>query len=168
MKWKQGLGAIALAFAICGVNAPAGHAQTTVKHIQSAASPLATAVWAGDTLYVSGQLGSPVTPADTAKGTPAVYGDTKAQSMSSLTKIQAILKEQGLDMGDVVMMHVFLAGDPANGGKLDFAGMMASYTQFFGTKEQPNKPARSAMQVAALAAPWALVEIEVIAAKSKK
>jgi enamine deaminase RidA (YjgF/YER057c/UK114 family) len=43
--------------------------------------------------------------------------------------------------------------------------MMAAYTKFFGTKEQPNKPARSAMQVAALAAPWALVEIEVIAVK---
>jgi len=141
---------------------------TTVKHLQPGNGPIASAVWVGDTLYVSGQLASPVTPADTAKGTPAVYGDTKAQSLSSLTKIQAILKEQGLDMGDVVMMHVFLAGDPANGGKLDFAGMMASYTQFFGTKEQPNKPARSAMQVAALAAPWALVEIEVIAAKSKK
>jgi enamine deaminase RidA (YjgF/YER057c/UK114 family) len=87
--------------------------------------------------------------------------------MSALTKIEAILKEQGLGMGDVVMMHVFLAGDPANGGKLDFAGMMASYTQFFGTKDQPNKPARSAMQVAALAAPGALVEIEVIAVKPK-
>jgi enamine deaminase RidA (YjgF/YER057c/UK114 family) len=64
------------------------------------------------------------------------------------------------------MMHVYLAGDPEKGGKLDFPGMMAAYTRFFGTKEQPNKPARSAMQVAALAAPWALVEIEVIAAKS--
>jgi enamine deaminase RidA (YjgF/YER057c/UK114 family) len=58
-------------------------------------------------------------------------------------------------------------GDPGMGGKLDFAGMMASYTQFFGTKEQPNKPARSAFQVAALAAPWALLEIEVIAVKGK-
>jgi len=44
--------------------------------------------------------------------------------------------------------------------------MMAAYTRFFGTKDQPNKPARSAMQVAALAAPWALVEIEVIAVRS--
>jgi enamine deaminase RidA (YjgF/YER057c/UK114 family) len=66
------------------------------------------------------------------------------------------------------MMHVFLVGDPAKGGKLDFAGMMAAYTKFFGTKEQPNKPARSAMQVAALAAPWALVEIEVIAVKGSE
>jgi enamine deaminase RidA (YjgF/YER057c/UK114 family) len=62
------------------------------------------------------------------------------------------------------MMHVYLAADPAT-GKMDFAGFMGAYTQFFGTKDQPNKPARSAMQVAALAAPGALVEIEVIAVK---
>jgi enamine deaminase RidA (YjgF/YER057c/UK114 family) len=142
-------------------------AQVKVTHLQTEKSPIASGVWAGDTLYLSGQLASPITPADAAKGTPAVYGDTKAQSLSALTKIQALLTEQGLTMGDVVMMHVFLAGDPANGGKLDFAGMMASYGQFFGTSAQPNKPARSAMQVAALAAPWALVEIEVIAVKSK-
>jgi len=85
--------------------------------------------------------------------------------MSSLLKIKAALEDQGLGMGDVVMMHVYLAGDPAKGGKLDFAGMNAAYTQFFGTKDQPNKPGRSAMQVAALAAPWALVEIEVIAVR---
>src|ERR1700730_11119772 len=80
---------------------------TSVKHIQTANGAIASAVWAGDTLYVSGQLGSPVTPADASKGTPAAYGDTKTQSMSALTKIDAILKEQGLSMGDVVMMHVF-------------------------------------------------------------
>jgi len=147
--------------------AAAAEAQVAVKHLQTERAAIASAVWAGDTLYVSGQLANPITPADPAKGTPAVYGDTKAQSLSALQKIEAILKEEGLGMKDVVMMHVFMAGDPANGGKLDFAGMMASYTQFFGTKEQPNKPARSAMQVAALAAPGALVEIEVIAVKSK-
>ena len=121
----------------------------------------------GDTLYLSGQLASPVTPADPAKGTPAVYGDTQAQALSALEKIQGLLQAQGLDMKDVVKMTVFLAGDPAKGGKLDFAGLQTSYLQFFGTKEQPNKPARSAVQVAALAAPWALIEIEVIAVKSK-
>ena len=139
-----------------------------VKHLQpNEKSPIATGVWAGDTLYLSGQLASPVTPADAAKGTPAVYGDTKTQSLSALNKIEALLKEQGLDMKDVVKMTVFLAGDPAMGNKLDFAGLQASYTQFFGTADQPNKPARSAFQVAALAAPWALVEIEVIAVRSK-
>ena len=142
-------------------------AQTSVKHIQTATAAIATAVWAGDTLYVSGQLPNAIQPADASKGISAVYGDTKAQSLSALQKIDAILKEQGLGMKDVVMMHVYLAGDPAKGNTLDFQGMMAAYTQFFGTTEQPNKPARSAMQVAALAAPGALVEIEVIAVKSK-
>ena len=137
-----------------------------VRHIQDSDRPIATGVWAGDTLYLSGQLASPITPADAAKGTAAVYGDTEAQTMSTLTKIQAALKAEGLTMADVAMMHVYLAGDPAKEGKLDFPGMMAAYTRFFGTKEQPNKPARSAMQVAALAAPWALVEIEVIAVKT--
>jgi enamine deaminase RidA (YjgF/YER057c/UK114 family) len=146
-------------------SAQAANAQSSVRHIQDADRPIATGVWVGDTLYLSGQLASPVTPADPAKGTAAVYGDTEVQTMSTLTKIEAALKTEGLTMGDVVMMHVYLAGDPAKGGKLDFAGMMASYIKFFGTKDQPNKPARSAMQVAALAAPWALVEIEVIAVK---
>lgn len=142
-------------------------AQVTVKHLQpNEKSPIANGVWAGDTLYLSGQLASPLAPADAAKGTPADYGDTKAQALSALNKIQALLKEQGLDMKDVVKMTVFLAADPKL-GKLDFPGLQASYTQFFGTAAQPNKPARSAMQVAALAAPWALVEIEVIAVRSK-
>jgi enamine deaminase RidA (YjgF/YER057c/UK114 family) len=153
----------ALAAVPCGMQA-----QVVVKHLQpNPAAAIANGVWAGDTLYLSGQLASPVTPADAAKGTAAVYGDTKTQALSALNKIQALLKAEGLDMKDVVKMTVFLAGDPANGGKLDFAGLQASYTQFFGTKDQPNKPARSAMQVAALAAPWALVEIEVIAVKGK-
>ena len=142
--------------------------QVKVEHIQKANRPIATAVWAGNTLYLSGQMASPVTPADPAKGTAAVYGDTEAQAMSALTKIQAILKEQGLTMGDVVLMHVYMAGDPNKGGKLDFAGMMKSYDKFFGTPAQPNKPARCAMQVAALAAPWGLVEIEVTAVRSSK
>jgi enamine deaminase RidA (YjgF/YER057c/UK114 family) len=162
MNWKQA-GVAAAVVLVCG----AVQAQTVVKHIQSATSPIATAVWAGDTLYVSGQLASPMTPADSAKGTPAVYGDTKAQAASAILKIQAVLKEQGLTLGDVVMMHVYLAGDPDKGGKLDFPGLQAAYTQYFGTAEQPNKPSRSAMQVAALAAPWALVEIEVIAVRAK-
>ena len=74
-----------------------------VKHLQpNEKSPIANGVWAGDTLYLSGQLASPVTPADPANAKEAVYGDTKTQALSSLNKIQALLKEQGLDMKDVV------------------------------------------------------------------
>ena len=156
----------ALAAAALFLAAGLGHAQVTVKHIQSDKSPIATGVWAGDTYYLSGQLASPVTPADPAKNTPAVYGDTKAQSASVFAKIQKALQDQGLDMKDVVKMTVFLGPDPAT-GKLDFAGMQSEYVKYFGTEAQPNKPARSAFQVAALAAPWALIEVEVIAIKSK-
>ncbi len=145
-----------------------GQAQTTVKRVYGPARQLfANAVWAGDTLYVAGQMASPVTPADKAKGTPAVYGDTEAQTTSALTAIQKILESQGLTMGDVVQMEVFLAGDPAKGGAMDFAGMNAAYSKFFGTAEQPNKPVRAAMQVAHLATEWGLVEIQVVAVKSK-
>src|ERR1700739_4359781 len=94
-------------------------AQTVVKHIQDDKAAIAKGVWAGDTFYLSGQLASPVTPADAAKGTPADYGDTKTQAASVFAKIQAALKEQGLDMGDVVKMTVFLGPDPKT-GKLDF------------------------------------------------
>ena|SRR5579864_8607271 len=138
-----------------------------VKHIQTERSGIASAVWAGETLYVSGQVPSPVTPADRAKGTPADYGDMKTQAASALGKIDKILKDQGLSMADVVLMHVYMVGDPKNEGKLDFAGMNAAYAEYFGSKDQPNKPARVALQVAALAAPGALVEIEVTAIKSK-
>ncbi len=141
-------------------------AQVTVKHIQTDKAAIATGVWAGDTYYLSGQLANPISPADTEKGTPADYGDTKAQAASVFAKIQSALKDQGLDMKDVVKMTVFLGPDPKI-GKLDFAGMQSEYLKHFGTKDQPNKPARSAFQVAALAAPWALLEVEVIAVKSK-
>ena len=50
-------------------------------------------------------------------------------------------------------------------GKMDFAGFMKGYTQFFGTKAQPKLPTRSAFQVAGLANPNYLVEIEVTAAR---
>ncbi len=152
---------------MAGLAACSAYGQVEVKRIQTEKSLIAIGVWAGDTFYLSGQTATPITPADAAKGTAAVYGDTKTQAQSVFTKIQTLLKEQGLDMKDVVKMTVFLAGDPAMGGKLDFAGLQAAYTQFFGTKEQPNKPARSAVQVAALVAPGALLEIEVIAVKSK-
>jgi enamine deaminase RidA (YjgF/YER057c/UK114 family) len=167
MTMKRVVIAVAVLAACWSATIQAAGPDPSVKHIQPGNGAIAQAVWVGDTLYVSGQTASPVTPADAAKGTPAVYGDTKAQSMSVFSKIDSRLKEQGLTMGDVVMMHVFLVGDAAMGNKLDLAGMNAAFTQFFGTKDQPNKPARTTVQVAALGSPTALVEIEVIAARSK-
>jgi enamine deaminase RidA (YjgF/YER057c/UK114 family) len=165
---KRGLIVVAVVATCWSATVRVAEAQTSVKHIQPGQGTIAQAVWAGDTLYLSGQTATPITPADSTKGTPAVYGNTNAQSMSVFSKIESGLKEQGLTMGDVVMMHVFLVGDPAMKGKMDFAGMNAAFTKFFGTKDQPNKPARTTVQIAALAAQGALVEIEAIAVRSKK
>jgi enamine deaminase RidA (YjgF/YER057c/UK114 family) len=139
-----------------------------VTRIGAGAFPISTSVKvpAGSTLvFVSG-----LTPDVTAPGLPgadpASYGDTATQTVSVIRKIQAALQAQGLDLKDIVMMHVYLVGDPAKGGKLDFAGMMAGYTKYFGTADQPNKPSRTTVQVAALANPAIMVEIDVVAAKA--
>jgi enamine deaminase RidA (YjgF/YER057c/UK114 family) len=157
--------ALATAFVLAA--AITASAQTKVTRVYGPPTQkFASAVWAGDTLYVAGQMASAITPADPAKGTAAVYGDTKAQTESALKNIERVLKTQGLTLADVVQMDVFLAPDPAT-GKMDFAGMNAAYGEFFGTADQPNKPVRAAMQIAALATPWGLVEIQVVAVKSK-
>jgi len=125
-----------------------------------------TTVPAGSTLiFLSGALPDSADPA-AERGTVAYYGNTEAQTASVLSKIEATLKSRGLGMGDVVSMTVYLVGDPANGGRMDFAGMMRAYGKHFGTPEQPHRPSRSTVQVAGLAGPGFLVEIEVTAAKA--
>jgi enamine deaminase RidA (YjgF/YER057c/UK114 family) len=132
--------------------------------------PIASAVEvpAGTTLiFQSGALASPKDPS-AQPGTAAYWGDTKTQALSAFDNIKKALDAEGVGFGDVVKMLVFLVGDPAMDGKMDFKGFMEAYTQYFGTPEQPNLPARSAVQVAGLAAPGALIEIEVILAKPAK
>jgi enamine deaminase RidA (YjgF/YER057c/UK114 family) len=123
-----------------------------------------------ETFYLSGQLASPIDPAKPVTAALSIedFGDTKTQTISVLTKVKALLAAHGYAMSDVIKMTVFVAGDPKLGGKMDFAGMNEGYKQFFGIAENPNVVARSTIQVAALAAPWALVEIEVTAAKMPK
>jgi enamine deaminase RidA (YjgF/YER057c/UK114 family) len=117
-------------------------------------------------IYVSGQ-GPSVVDESAPRFSIAAFGSTETQTLSTLETISTILKRQGLSMGNVVKMQVFLVGDPENGHRMDFAGFMRGYMQYFGTEAQPNLPARSAMQVEALANPGWLVEIEVVAAMSK-
>ena len=92
---------------------------------------------------------------------------SEAQTQGVLESIEQSLKRAGLGLGDIVKMQVYLVGDPALDGKMDFAGFMRAYTQFFGTAQQPNLPARSVFQVAGLADERWLVEIEVIAVRQK-
>ncbi len=120
------------------------------------------------TLYLSGQLAAQVDPSKKiapADLTIADFGDTKTQTISVFTKIKTILAAQGYAMSDIIKLTVFVAGDPKLGGKMDFAGMNDAFKMFFGTPENPNTVARSTVQVAALAGPAFLVEIEATAAK---
>ena len=120
------------------------------------------------TLYVSGQLASPIDPKKSMGPgmTMDDFGDTKTQAMSTLNKIKTILASHGYAMSDIIKMTLFLAPDPKL-GKMDFDGVNAAFETFFNVAENPNTVARSAIQVGALAAPMFLVEIEVTAAKKK-
>jgi enamine deaminase RidA (YjgF/YER057c/UK114 family) len=141
---------------LCALAAPAS-AQIARKG--AADAPIATSVSIparARTVHVSGTVPDPQ-----PDGT---WGDTAAQTRSVLRKIEAALKAEGLGLGDVVKMQVFLVAPPGQ-ARMDFAGMMTGYREFFGTPAQPNKPARSTMQVAGLVNPDWLVEIEVTAAR---
>src|SRR5437868_13384681 len=93
-----------------------------VVHNQDGKAPFASSVKvpAGyDTYYVSGSTGE--------------GADTAAQTAATLTSLKAELAKHGLTFGDVVQAHVFLVGDQAKGGKLDFVGMNSSWLMAFGT-----------------------------------
>jgi enamine deaminase RidA (YjgF/YER057c/UK114 family) len=164
MKARTGAALVAALMAMTG----GAMAQDVVRHkIPNSDFPISQAVevLAGKTtVYVSGAVPS-VADEKAEKGSLAAYGDTKTQTVSVLKSIEKTLASLDLKMGDVVKMQVFLVGDPGKGGKMDFGGFMEGYTQFFGTKEQPNLPTRSVFQVAGLAAPGFLVEIEVTAVR---
>ena len=136
------------------------------KRLGPAESPIASSVEVppgSRLIYVSGQVPETAN-VGAAEGSVERFGDTEAQTRSVLEKIDRVLKEHGLGLGDVVMMRVFLVAPPGQ-QRMDFAGMMRGYRAFFGTAEQPNKPARSTMQVGGLVDPGWLVEIEVTAAR---
>jgi enamine deaminase RidA (YjgF/YER057c/UK114 family) len=111
------------------------------------------------TYYFSGTTADPLNASN-----PNDRGTTVQQADNILTKLQAMLAKNNLTFGDVVAAHVFLVGDPAKGGEIDFAGLNSEWGKRFGTPDQPNRPSRSAFQVR-LPTPGALVEIELTAAK---
>lgn len=116
-------------------------------------------------VFVSGTLADPVKP-DAPAGSPERFGDTEAQAASVFGKLARELAASGLTLGDVVRMNVFLVGDPAKGGAMDFEGLMKAYVRHFGAATQSRLPARTTVQVVALPLPGALVEVEVIAART--
>ena len=113
----------------------------------SATAPLSQYVRVGETIYLSGALG-------TGADGKLAEGGIGPETRQTLTNIKATLEKAGATMDDVVKCTVFLA---------DFAewgAMNQVYTTFF----PKNKPARSAVAVSGLARS-ARVEIECIAVR---
>lgn len=115
----------------------------------AAIGPYSQAIFVGNMLFASGQLGM-----DPATGN-FVEGGIKEQTTQAFKNVKAILEEAGLNINDVVKTTVFLADMG------DFAAMNEIYaTQFEGAF-----PARSAVAVKTLPKNG-LVEIEIIAVKA--
>lgn len=112
----------------------------------AAVGPYSHGIWAGDLLYLSGQV-----PIDPATGRLAP-GGVAEQTEQVFANLSAVLTDAGLTKDDVVKVNVFLA-DMA-----DFAEMNEVYAKRFSAPY----PARSTVAVAGLPL-GARVEIEVVA-----
>lgn len=154
----------ATAFILAGCGAEDGE---VIRHkIPDSTFPILQAVEvpADATLvYLSG-AGPQVADTEAEPRTPAAYGDMTAQTESTLASIESRLEAIGLSMSDVIKMQVYLVA-PEGEDSMDFAGFMKGYVKYFGTAEQPNLPTRSAFEVAGLANPGWLIEIEVVAVR---
>ena len=166
MTRMQKFAFLGTALALCAFAVPASAQSITRLPSANANSPIVSAVTVpagATTYYISGIPGGPRDP-NAPEGSPNRWGDTTQQADDVLNKLEGVLKQLGLTFGDVVKATVFLVADPANGGKINFPAMNAEWSKRFGTATQPNKPARSTVQVG-LATPGPLIEIELVAAK---
>ena len=107
--------------------------------------PLSRAVAANGLVFVSGQLGF----GDDAR---LVDGGVREQTRQALLNIEAILKQAGATLDDIVKVTGWLVREE------DFA----AFNEVYGTFFDASPPARS-MVVSKLLVPGALVELEAIA-----
>lgn len=110
------------------------HKTIQTKNAPAAIGPYSQAVLAGNTLYISGQLG--IDPATSQ----IVEGGIRPETSQALENVKAILAKAGFTLADVVQAQVFLADIK------DFAKMNEVYSSFF---NEPY-PARAAVEVAQL------------------
>lgn len=111
----------------------------------AAVGPYVQAIGTEKFIFTSGQI--PLIPA-----TGELETEIKAASKQCLENIKAILNEAGVGLENVIKMTVFLDNID------DFAAMNEVYGEYF----SDHKPARSAIEVAALPK-GAIVEMEAIA-----
>jgi reactive intermediate/imine deaminase len=138
---------IALA-AATALAAPAFAAPAEYFPAANPRAPFSEAVRVGDLLIVSGQLG--ITP-----GQPEPF---EAEAKKAMDNVAAVLAKHGDSMNDVVKCTVFMTDISK------FAAFNGIYTSYF----KPGRlPTRTAVGVAALAAPGASLEVECWAAAPK-
>ncbi len=113
----------------------------------SAVGPYCQAVEVNGVIYTSGVLG--IDPAD-----GQIKGDAARQAERALTSLEAVLRQAGATMADVVKTTVFLKDMG------DFAAVNQVYARHF---SEPY-PARSCVEVAKLPKEG-LFEIEAVAVK---
>ncbi len=116
----------------------------------TAIGPYSQAVSSGEFLFISGQL-----PIDPASG-EMVTGDIAKQTRRVLQNVEAILESQGLSVGDIVKVTVFITQMD------DYQTVNEVYADMFGEWH----PARSVVQVAGLPKE-ASIEVEAIATLSR-
>mgnify|MGYP000671848419 CR=1 FL=1 len=111
--------------------------------------PYSTAVWSGDTLFISGQI-----PFNADKG-ELDLSSIEAQTHQVMKNVAAVLSHVNLTWNDVVKASIFLTD------MNDFSAVNEVYATYF---DAERAPARECVQVAAL--PRGVnIEISVIAAK---
>ena len=120
--------------------------ETFTTGVLPASLPFCSAVRAGGTVYVSGNIGNP------AGELSLVEGGIAAETRQALAHMEKTLDAAGSSKERVVKCLIFLA-DMA-----DFQAMNEAYEAFFGG----HRPARSTVAVAGLAI-GAKIEIECIA-----
>lgn len=113
-----------------------------------ALGPYSVSRWAGNMLFLSGQL--PIDP----KTNDFVAGDIKDMTRQCLKNIDEVLKEQGLKLKNIVKVNIFLKDIS------DFTDVNEAYAEFFSAPY----PARSAVAVANIPKN-SPIEIEAIAYK---
>ncbi|GGE27047.1 endoribonuclease L-PSP [Pullulanibacillus camelliae] len=117
----------------------------------AAIGPYSQAVHSDPFMFISGQL--PINP----ETQQMVEGGIEKQTEQVMKNVEAILKTNGLGLGNVVKTTIFLSS-------MDhFTSFNEAYGRFFGT----YYPARSAVEVSRLPKD-SLIEVEVIALQSNK
>ena len=111
----------------------------------AAIGPYSQAIFAGNTLYISGQL-----PIDMKTGT--LPSEIRAQVRCSMDNIGAILSEAGGSFNNAVKLTLFLKDMDT------FSEVNEVYASYFGS----HAPARSTVEVARLPK-GAMIEIDCIA-----